>query len=169
MIALIALAVATTATAPVGPDRLFRCTLGRVTNMAATSPAELGIVGAYKVVLLQPDAAIEYADQPPRGPAGARAVRLHDPDRVLAASAATTITDDWPRKIEVLSLLPQRRRGFLTIGGIDLDALTATGSAGVIDDASETIVAGSFLQGACTVEVAPRLGRAFDTLQDTRR
>lgn len=101
--------------------------------------------------------------------AGARAVRLHDPEAVLPAPAATTITDDWPRRIEVLTLLPQRKRASVTLCSIDPGARTATASAGIIDDAGETIVAGHFLQGPCTLEIAPNLDAAFDALGTQRR
>jgi hypothetical protein len=165
MITAIALLVGSMSVSASGPDRLFSCTLGKVTNMAAATVAELGLVGAHPVILLQPDGAVEYENQPARGPKAVRLVKFADPDHILPTRHVEAIADTWPAKVEVSTILPGKQRMFVTFGSIDPVAGTATGSAGMIDDASETIVADSFYQGNCSIEVAPGLMAKYEALK----
>jgi hypothetical protein len=164
MMAALALLVASSTMAPTGPDRLFSCTLGKVTNMAAATEAELGLEGAHPLLLLQPDGAVEYADQPARGPQAVQLVKLADPDHILPTRFINAIADTWPQMIETSTILPDRHRMFVAFGNIDPAAGTATGSAGVVSDETEAVV-GSLYQGKCRVEVAPQLAAKYEALK----
>jgi len=165
MITPLALLIASMSTTVQGPDRLFNCTMGKVANMAAKSEAELGLVGSHPLLVLQPDGAVEYADLPPRGKKGVQLLKFSEPDHVLPTRFISSITDTWPQKIELQAILPNRQRMFVTFGSIDAAAGSAIVSAGLIDDASETIVPGTFYQGKCHVEMAPQLAAKYETLK----
>jgi len=134
LIPTLLIAAAITAATPVaapapsdvpGPDRLLRCTIGRVTNMAARTAGELAIEDAHELVILQPDAAIEYASKPPRPSSAAKLVRFHDPDKVLQAKSVGMVIDAWPKAVDFLTRQPDGRDAFVSIGSIALGNNTA--------------------------------------------
>ncbi len=169
IVALAALVVSTALPVAPGPDRLIRCEFGRVTNLAAATPAELGLQGKFAVVVLQPDGAVEHAERPAKPLGSAALVQIHDPGHVLAATDVGTVADTWPDQLEFLTRLEDGRRAFITIGNVDPATGRATGSAGVINADGATLAPGQFLQGQCAVEEAPNLATAFAALKETTR
>lgn len=159
------LATAVTASAA-EPDRLITCHFARVANMQAASVAEMGLTGDHLVVVLQPAAAVEGADRPPRDTAAARLVRFHDPDKVLGAGSVDTVLDGWPALLEFVTRLPGGGQSFVTLGKIRPggEVAEATGSTGLITPDGAGVVGGSFLQGPCRIENRPGLAAVFDRL-----
>jgi len=157
--ALIAVAATTLATA--APDRLIRCTLGRVTNLEARTPAELGITGRHTLTVLQPAAATGGADLPNPGAAGAAQLRVYDPDRILPIEHLDDLADAWPKRVEMTARLSAGRSAFVSLGGIDPAVGAATGSAGIMIGGT-SVDRDHFYQGDCRVEIGPGLAAKFD-------
>ncbi len=155
------IAVAATTLATAAPDRLIRCTLGRVTNLEARTSAELGITGSHTLTVFQPAAAAGGADLPNPGAEGAARLRLHDPDHILPVQRLDDLADAWPERVEMTARLPGGRSAFISLGGIDPALGAATGSAGIMIGGT-SVDRDHFYQGDCRVEVGPGLAAKFD-------